>query len=326
MPRGGREFFDRARGLWDRVTGGDDGPGLIQHQDAPNTRNHGFGGSRAAFREQQNAGGREENSLRTEFGGHYQGGQNRGPRAGGPRGGFTSAPQPIQPYHSGGLRGGTSARYDSGFNRGPRRGGMDYDRGWDDVGNRGFDPARMSGSGLGGIVENRGWGGEDEVRGGYRGDPRRDGMRDGMRDGYVNRHPGDTGYRAGRYERDLGPRGGYQGLRGNGFEGPAGGFGGMGGSALRGARGGQQGSPRGGMRTGYGADFGPRGRGGYDAGFRGGPAGPDLDGFGEGLRAMYSGTYNEGGVLGQTSNREFDVPEAGRQHEGGWQGRGPGRR
>ncbi|HEX8392807.1 MAG TPA: hypothetical protein VF665_10665 [Longimicrobium sp.] len=368
MPRGGREIIDRARGLWDRVAGGGGDQGYIQHQDSPGTLNHGFGGSRAAFRDQHNAGAtgpagpgaRQTQSFRTEFG--DQGGQNRGMQQGrGVQGGFTSSPQHIQPYHSGPIRGSMSDGYSGGMNRGTpdgyaggmNRGGMsdgysagmnrgglsdnhsgamsrggqggrmDYrDRGWDDLGDRGFDPARMSGSGgMGGIVENRGWGDEDDVRNGYSGGSQR--MDRGGRQGpYADRHPGGTGYQAGRYERDMG-------LRGNGFEGPRGGFQTQGGyegprGEFEGPRGGGfgQGGARGGMRTGrgYAAEFGPQGgRARYDRGYNAGPrphTGPNLDEFGQGLRSMYSGIYNEGGVLGQTSSREFDVPEGDRHNAG----------
>jgi hypothetical protein len=149
--------------------------------------------------------------------------------------------------------------------------GMDYaDRGWDDVGDRGFPPGMAQ---FGRAGAGRGYGGDYRTgRGGYDAGAF-----------FVNRQGGSTGYRGG-YERDLGMRGG----RGYGTEYTYGGF-----------------------ATGY--DRGYRG-GHLDRGPRYGRYGRDMD---AGLRSYYSGTYREGGVIGQSSTRGGMVPHAGRAHEGG---------
>lgn len=84
---------------------------------------------------------------------------------------------------------------------------LDYsDRGWDDVGDRGFPPGGMAQFGRAGA--GRGYGGDYRTgRGGY-----------DAGEFFVNRHPrGDTGYQA--YQRDLGMRGGYdRSFRGGGYD------------------------------------------------------------------------------------------------------------
>jgi hypothetical protein len=160
---------------------------------------------------------------------------------------------------------------------------MDYDRGWDDVGDRGFPPGGMAQFGRAGA--GRGYGGDYRTgRGGS-----------DAGEFFVNRHAGgDTGYHAG-YERDLGMRRGM-------------------------AAGGR----------GYGGDYTRGGQGGgYDRGYRGGhlDRGPryarDYRDMDEGLRSYYSGTYREGGVIGQSSTRGGMVPPAGREHEGSGPNRTP---
>jgi hypothetical protein len=161
---------------------------------------------------------------------------------------------------------------------------LDYsDRGWDDVGDRGFPPGGMTQFGRAGA--GRGYGGDYRTgRGGY-----------DAGEFFVNRTRGaDTGYHPG-YERDLGMRRGM-------------------------AAGGR----------GYGADYG---RGGspmrYDRGYRGGhlDRGPgysrDFRDMDSGLQSYYSGTYREGGVIGQSSARGGMVPPAGREHEGSGHNRTP---
>lgn len=88
------------------------------------------------------------------------------------------------------------------LSRGMARGadyGMDYaDRGWDDVGDRGFMPGGMAQFGRAGV--GRGYGGDYRTgRGGY-----------DAGEFFVNRHGGGTGYRGG-YQRDLGMQGGGSG-------------------------------------------------------------------------------------------------------------------
>lgn len=162
---------------------------------------------------------------------------------------------------------------------------MDYaDRGWDDVGDRGFPPGGMAQFGRAGA--GRGYGGDFRTgRGGY-----------DAGEFFVNRQGGDTGYRGG-YERDLGLQAGRRMAAGG---------------------------------RGYGADYTRSGFAmGYDRGYRGGHLdggaryGGDYRDMGEGMRSYYSGTYREGGVIGQSSTRGGMVPPAGREHEGSGRNRAP---
>ncbi|HST63520.1 MAG TPA: hypothetical protein VLK84_32715 [Longimicrobium sp.] len=115
---------------------------------------------------------------------------------------------------------------------------MDYDRGWDDVGDRGFPPSGMAQFGRAGA--GRGYGGDYRTgRGGS-----------DAGEFFVNRgQGGDTGYHTG-YQRDLGMQGGGMARGGRGY----------GGDYARG------GSP---MR--YGGGYaGGGGSMGYDRGYQGG--------------------------------------------------------
>lgn len=156
---------------------------------------------------------------------------------------------------------------------------LDYaDRGWDDLGDRGFMPGGVAQFGRAGA--GRGYGGDYRTgRGGYDRD-----------EFFANRAGGGTGYRSG-YVRDQGmPRGGQAG-RGYGAEYTHGGF-----------------------ATGYDRGY----RGGHIQGSRN-----DYQDMGEGLRSYYSGTYREGGVIGQSSTQGGRVPPADREHEGGRHNRTP---
>jgi hypothetical protein len=161
---------------------------------------------------------------------------------------------------------------------------MDYaDRGWDDVGDRGFPPGGFAQFGRAGA--GRGYGGDYRTgRGGY-----------DAGEFFVNRNRGGgTGYRDG-YQRDLGlQRGMAAGGRGYGAD-----------------------YSRGGFAMGY--DRGYRG-GHLDRGQRYAGDYRDMD---SGLRSYYSGTAREGGVVGQTSSRGGMVPQAGREHEGSGRNRTP---
>lgn len=129
---------------------------------------------------------------------------------------------------------------------------MDYDGGWDEVGDRGSPPGGMAQFGRAGA--GRGYGGD------YR--PGRGGSDAG--EFFVNRHRGGgTGYHAG-YERDLGMRGGMS----SGGGGYGGDYYARGGSPM----GYDRGYPGRGSPMGY--DRGYTGGGsarGYDRGYRGGP-------------------------------------------------------
>ncbi len=132
---------------------------------------------------------------------------------------------------------------------------MDYDRGWDDVGDRGFPPSGMAQFGRAGA--GRGYGGDYRTgRGGS-----------DAGEFFVNRHSGDdTGYHAG-YERDLGMRGGpTSGGRYGGAYARGGSSQGFGGGYT-----GNRGYTGGGAAGGY--DRGYQGGGsamGYDRGYRAG--------------------------------------------------------
>lgn len=171
---------------------------------------------------------------------------------------------------------------------------MDYD-----VGYRGVPSGGMAQFGRAGA--GRGYGGDYRTgRGGS-----------DAGEFFVNRsRGGDTGYPGG-YERDLGMRGGMaSGGRSYGAD-----YG--------------RGNLAGGGR-GYGADYGRGGYAmGYDRGFRGGHLdrgrgySGDYRHLGSGMRSDYSGTYREGGVMGQSSARGRMVPPAGREHEGSDHSRTP---
>jgi hypothetical protein len=211
--------------------------------------------------------------------------QGRGPQQ--ERGGSRSPMQAEGP-------GGEGYFLSSSMARGARY-SMDYDNGWDDVGDRGFPPSGMAQFGRAGA--GRGYGGDYRTgRGGA-----------DAGEFFVNRNGGDTGYHGG-YERDLGMRGG-----------PTSGGRGYGGDYARGGQGG-------GYDRGYTGGGSPMG---YDRGYRGGhlDRGPgyarDYRDMGEGMRSYYSGTYREGGVIGQSSARGGMVPPAGREHEGSGHNRTP---
>lgn len=150
-------------------------------------------------------------------------------------------------------------------------------------GGRGSSPGGMAQFGRAGA--GRGYGGDYRTgRGGY-----------DAGEFFVNRtHGGDTGYHPG-YERDLGMRRGM-------------------------AAGGR----------GYGAEYTHGGFAtGYDRGYRGAHRdrgrgyGGDFRDMGSGLQSYYSGTYREGGVIGQSSARGGRGLPAGREHEGSGRNRTP---
>jgi hypothetical protein len=191
---------------------------------------------------------------------------------------------------------------------------MDYDRGWDDVGDRGFPPSGMAQFGRAGA--GRGYGGDYRTgRGGS-----------DAGEFFVNRaQGGDTGYHTG-YQRDLGMQGGGT-ARGGGYARGGSGYDrgyAAGGSPMR-----NGGYARGGSSMGY--DRGYTGGGytgggsamGYDRGYRGGHLdrgagyGRDFRDMGSGMQSYYSGTYREGGVIGQSSSRGGMVHPAGREQGGG---------
>lgn len=119
------------------------------------------------------------------------------------------------------------------------RGMRHVDRGWADMGDRGYDPTHQGADndysfmewdrGAADLRNMRGGWSQGEDRGGWRGggrgydagfrqggpwpmgpgslDPRGRASRADMHDAYVNRHAGDSGYQGGRYQRDLGMRG-----------------------------------------------------------------------------------------------------------------------
>ena len=156
MPHGGREIFDRARGVWERVRG----------------RDHGAHGG---------------------YGGPGRYGADRGMRHV-DRGWADMGDRGFEP-------GSAAADNDYSF--------MEWDRGAADLGNmrRGWSSG------------GRGWTGRG-YDAGYEDGPSRMGPRD-MGGGYVNRHGPDSGYRGGRSPRDPGPRGGrgYAGDFGQGYGG-----------------------------------------------------------------------------------------------------------
>ncbi|HYW10777.1 MAG TPA: hypothetical protein VE871_02440 [Longimicrobium sp.] len=150
---------------------------------------------------------------------------------------------------------------------------MDYDRGWDDVGGRGFRPGGMAQFGRAGA--GRGYGGDYRTgRGGS-----------DAGEFFVNRgQGGDTGYHTG-YQRDLGMQGGPTSGERYGGDYPRGGF------PVRYDRG----YAGGGAFMGY--DRGYQGGGssmGYDRGYRGGRMdrgqrySRDMD---SDIQSYYLGTY-----------------------------------
>lgn len=131
------------------------------------------------------------------------------------------------------------------------RGMRHVDRGWADMGDRGFEPGRYADNDYSFMEWDRGAADLGNMRGGWSGGARgydagygqggdsrmgrpnldlwgRMGRQD-MRGAYVNRHGAGSGYQGGHYQRDLG-------MRGYGRD----------------------------YRRGYGGDYGP----GYDRGYR----------------------------------------------------------